>query len=613
MNKIVKFFIMLTTMATLFASCSPDEYSLNDPDVKAGDLVEGIAFKIEHDKDNPNIVYLTSLMGSNYLPLWNHPQGRSQAQKVTLKIPFPGTYEVTFGVETQGGLVYGEPVTFEIADFYPDFVTDELWTFLTGGIGNSKTWIHDDGSYGLASGEMDYADPSTTVEWNNFQPNWAPGKGHTEDDNIWKSTMTFTLDGGAFVNVHNESNEGTVDQSGTFMLNMDDHTLTLTDAKIMHTQGWDSKTTNWNRGLKILTLTENQLQVAVLREVVSGESEWWLVWNYVSKEYADNYVPEDKPDPVPPIDGNANDILTTTKSKVWVLSTDSPYDWADLEGNLMNNFSSPSSYTSTGWAAYDENMIAATKFTFTAIGQSGGNFIFSSYGNEDMEGAYSLDENNDIDFGQSLSAVISETDFGWISTMKLETSGENKLRLLKTKTDVFGTITDMWLGQRSPEKNEYMVYHFTLSSGSNEDKAVVVPVDNSKIVFGDIEGNGNLRIELYNEFGSTKADSPVDVSKFTFSNSMTITFTIGGVTLKSGAAGSYTAGISFADEDWTPSYWGGGSGDTSVTGNGTYTVSFTPESTASGLMVFTIDIKGLVNDIEDLSAVSVNIDKIELK
>lgn len=184
MDKLYKSLIGSLIMMILFVSCSPDEYKLSTPDVKSKDLVEGIAFKIEHDKDNPNIIYLTSLMGPRYTPVWTHPQGRSQQQKVTLKMPFPGTYEVVFGVETQGGIVYGDAVTFTIDDFYPDFVTHELWTFLTGGIGKSKTWIHDDGSYGLVSGEMDYADPSTTVEWNNFTPNWEAGKGHTGDDNI---------------------------------------------------------------------------------------------------------------------------------------------------------------------------------------------------------------------------------------------------------------------------------------------------------------------------------------------------------------------------------------------------------------------------------------------
>lgn len=600
-------------MLLLIIACSPDDYKLNSPDIKSEDLVEGIAFKIEHDKENPNIVYLTNLMETGYTPVWTHPQGRSQDQKVTLKMPFPGTYSVVFGVQTQGGIVYGDTTTFTIDEFYPDFVTGDLWTLLTGGIGHSKTWIHDDGSYGLASGEMDYADPNTTVEWNDFKPNWSPGKGHTEDDNIWKSTMTFVLEGGAFVETHNESKDGASDKKGTFMVNEDEYTLTLTDAEIIHTKGWSSKTTNWNKGLKILTLTENQLQIAVLRELSSGESEWWLIWNFVSKEYADNYVPSDQPDPVPPIDGSADDVLATTKTKVWTLATDGPYDWADLNGTLIKNFTNKQSYIKTGWAAYSDDMIAATKLTFTATGDQQGKFIFSSYGNADIEGKYTSDSNNDIDFGQSLSAVISETDFGWLSTTKLETNKDNKLRIIKTKSDVFGTITDMWLGQRLADKAEYLVYHFKLSSSKDEDNSIQVPVVNSKLVVGDLETNGNLRVEIYNEYGTTKNNPPVDISKFVFSNKLSITFSIKGMKLKSGASGIYPTAISFASQDWGVQYWGGGAGDTSITGDGTYTVSFEPTGTSTGLQVFTIDAKGLAADVVDLTALSVNIEKIELK
>jgi len=91
MNKIFKYFSILTIVAVLFSACSPEEFALGKKDVAPSDLVEGIAFKIEHDATNPNIVYLKSLMGPEYTPLWNHPQGRSQEQTVTLKIPFAGT------------------------------------------------------------------------------------------------------------------------------------------------------------------------------------------------------------------------------------------------------------------------------------------------------------------------------------------------------------------------------------------------------------------------------------------------------------------------------------------------------------------------------------------
>ncbi len=56
-----------------------------------------------------------------------------------------------------------------------------------------------------------------------------------------------------------------------------------------------------------------------------------------------------------------------------------------------------------------------------------------------------------------------------------------------------------------------------------------VAVDSSKILFGDIEGNGKLRIELYNEYGDTKADAPLKVSDIFFNEKLEVTFTISGI------------------------------------------------------------------------------------
>ncbi len=468
----LKYYIysFIASLMLIATACSPEEYDLGAKDLTQDDLVEGLAYTITHDAANPNIIYLESKLGSNYTPLWEHPQGRSQASKVTLKMPFEGTYTVKFGVETRGGAVYGEPVTFTVDDFCADFVNNELWTFLTGGVGNSKTWVYDDGNYGYAGGEMDYSDPSQPLGWGIPASGWSPGKGHTGDNNMWDSYMTFDLNGGANVTIHNTYTDGETvaskDESGTFMLDVDNHTITFTDCKIMHTQGWDSKTLNWSSGLTLVALDENHLQVGVMRggPEVSGEDPWWLVWNFVSKDWADSYVPADKPDPVPDIDGDANEVITTSKSKTWALSVQSPFDWASLDGALMNGFSKPEDYDN-GWAAYDANMIAATKFVFTATDAAGGKYTFSSYQNEDIEGTYTIDSNNDIIFDQPLNALISHTDYGWDSNMYLTTSADNKLRIIKTKADVLGNVTDMWLGCRSAEKDEYTAFHFTVGAG----------------------------------------------------------------------------------------------------------------------------------------------------
>lgn len=56
-----------------------------------------------------------------------------------------------------------------------------------------------------------------------------------------------------------------------------------------------------------------------------------------------------------------------------------------------------------------------------------------------------------------------------------------------------------------------------------------IAVDSSKILFGDIEGNGKLRIELYNEYGDTKNDAPLKVSDIYFNEGLNVTFTISGI------------------------------------------------------------------------------------
>jgi hypothetical protein len=106
MKKIIKI-CSAVLLIIMGYSCSPDESNLGKIDVTPDDLAQGIAFTIEHDAENPNIVYLKSKMDTRYTPQWEHPQGRSQAQMVTLKIPFAGTYQVKFGVETRGGIIYG--------------------------------------------------------------------------------------------------------------------------------------------------------------------------------------------------------------------------------------------------------------------------------------------------------------------------------------------------------------------------------------------------------------------------------------------------------------------------------------------------------------------------
>lgn len=145
---------------------------------------------------------------------------------------------------------------------------------------------------------------------------------------------------------------------------------------------------------------------------------------------------------------------------------------------------------------------------------------------------------------------------------------------------------------------------------------VIVP-DSSKLIIGDLEDNGRIRIEIYNEFGQTKNDPGVDISQINFSKSMAVTFTVKGINdnLKEGAATSFKAGLEFADASWDPSYWSNFSNqkyDAVVTGDGTYTVWMETASDVEGAVVFCIDIEGLGAALADAGKIQATVDKIAL-
>lgn len=464
MKRIVKIFTVLLAGLIAYA-CTPDEYGLGSLNVKSGELVEGIAFKIEHDDDNANIVYLTSLMDNSFTPLWDHPQGRSQQHQVTLKIPFPGTYTVKFGVQTRGGIVYGEPVTFTIEDFYAPFVEDEMWEFISGGVDNEKTWYLDlDGDalsrnflgplyfYGTDNGWQGACMKDGGDCWN-----WNPDyKG-----NSWLMTasnfgsMTFDLKGAANVKVvHNTiSSRGT--ETGTYLLDAEAKTLRITDASPLHDSGRDGVVIDWGN-IKILSLTKDFMQLAVLRDpALSGEGACLLVYNYISKDYFDNWVPGEVVEPEPPYTGNPNDDLTTsvTTKKKWRMSLNTPYNWAGLDGGFLNTWNAPADYTATGWAPYDAGLIANISLTLDKTGASAGNYEFTTGSGSIISGGYTVDATNHIVFDKAISINVS----GWVN---LETTPDNKLRIIRTDVDALGNITKIWLGKRDPVKPEYQVFGF---------------------------------------------------------------------------------------------------------------------------------------------------------
>ena len=76
--------------------------------------------------------------------------------------------------------------------------------------------------------------------------------------------------------------------------------------------------------------------------------------------------------------------------------------------------------------------------------------------------------------------------------------------------------------------------------------------DNSKILMGNIEGNGNFFIEIYNSFGKTEDDPSIDLQSLAFKESLSVSFTLSGIKegTSQGAFNCDTDGDGYNDTYW---------------------------------------------------------------
>ena len=126
-----------------------------------------------------------------------------------------------------------------------------------------------------------------------------------------------------------------------------------------------------------------------------------------------------------------------------------------------------------------------------------------------------------------------------------------------------------------------------------DDWGTKLPFDNAKLVCGDIEGNGNFRADIFNQWdGSNTGDQEhcgVDIAAVNFSKRIGVTFSVAGI-----GSTECDACMIFADGTWATSNWGynaDGNGSVHITGDGTYTMSLA--GAGSGFGVFAIDFLGL--------------------
>ncbi|QOG04873.1 hypothetical protein IHE43_03665 [Flavobacterium sp. MDT1-60] len=440
--------------AMLISSCSPESYSLDAVTDKSD-----IKFEITQDfvvDPGGNTVILKNTTPGVILT-WDYVTGKSNKATETVKYAFKGNYTIKISAVTDAGIVQLDPVTITVTKDNLNYVNDPLWTALSGGVGKKKSWVMDNGKYGLAPGAMSYADPGGTVEWGNFTPNWEPegnANSSTDTDMHWGRYMTFSLDGGPFMTVHEK--DGTVKENGTYFLDINAHTLTTTGATILRPDNYIANASNWNNNIKVLKLTDNQLRIAILR--TNNEGTWWYIWNYVAKDYADSYVP---PVTVPVVDEGFNpkfapgELLTMLTGgvgagRVWNLDgKGNPVDWIAKGKGWTTGASSSYNW---GW---NDDWAALAGNSWIRFDQWGGKLNYTRSQNGVVTtGLFTINsETNEINLGTN---TLIQNSTSWMSPTT------NVLKVVKAYNTSY-LQKGIWLGTSyDAGKDEWFAFHYII-------------------------------------------------------------------------------------------------------------------------------------------------------
>lgn len=563
--------LVVAVLAGIMTSCSPDDHSLASAPVTAEQLVEGIAFKVTPDANDPNTIILRSLV-KGATPVWKTPQGMSQKEEFSIQLPFSGTYELTYGVMTQAGTIWGEPYQFEVVNNNFELLSDEIWTNLAGGVdengqGNPKKWVPCNMNYGIGgcSGPVMYMSPDDypEPEFRNWSANWDPGFQSwliPADDPYMDSYMTLGLDPvkGCTVELHRNSADGPQDIIGTFSLNNADakHPLISFNGGTysLHNAGFDNTCANYTTEIRILECTPYLLQVCTMR--TNSEGPWWIVWNFVSEELKNDpsILPTEGPSliegaPVvePTYDDLATRLFTISGSTASYLATETtyllndekPYDymwwnpasaaWEWIEG-----------YGSSWAPAYD----GIEDFAMT-INNKGNATIDTADGQ--ATGKFTIKDNKLVfDAPITLLSVGNNSVTGTEFTVMKCSADDNEVVIgVPAETDATGAVC------------KYLCLNMTIKPiGAASAGPIVIPVDNSKFA-GNVfmEANKYLRIQFYNPWAGKDDDFfPVDPNllKLKKNQKLVLKFTVSGINWTATPKAAFCCNMDDAVWMWEP-------------------------------------------------------------
>lgn len=555
-------FLAGVAMIMSVTACTPENEVLPAPDLTPADLVEGKAYRVTVDQTT-NKVVMTSLLGNGYITSWIHPQGIERKTSTEANIPFAGDYEIKFGVMTRGGMVYGEPYRFSLDTTNGDLLTDPLWTYLTGGTDQSKTWVLDHNNYDLGAStfccapmgwdkftdgkEYTEADYPTYKEDGVDSPNWVWQAGEPDwmlPLDRWAAIpeLTFDLVNGANLTVNGVT--------APFVMDPDRKTLTM-PAGVQ----WLIDDINLvdRVNVELVKLNEHVLGIKVVRnDGKGGNGDQRIVFCYVEKGW-DGKWPVTGPalgaQPVrqPKFDNLTTDLFTVVTSDAryvansinYLLDSDRPYGFMEWNGTKANSDNTigawewVNNYGSTACPELENSDDFILNFTsYTDKDEDNNDAEYTAY-RTDLDGdvrVFKFEENRLIYDGKQpftlLTAghnVISGKEFTVLACNPDD--GELVIGVPAAK-DETGAV------------NRYLCANMKVKPIAAEPTGpTILEVNNSGLeAYIDNANLSSYRIELYNPWGGDKA-WPIDPSKLVLKKNKTIkvTFRINGAVWKEGA------------------------------------------------------------------------------
>ncbi|WP_303044988.1 hypothetical protein [Duncaniella muris] len=581
------FYSFLAGVALMFSStaCTPEDESLPAPDLTAADLVEGKAYTIEIDQAT-NKVKMKSLLGSRYVTSWIHPQGIERKTSTEANIPFAGDYEIRFGVMTRGGIVYGEPYRFTLENTNGDLLTDPLWTYLTGGADQSKTWELDTKNLDLGAftfmcapmGWDKFTDGKTYTEadypsyaedgvddpnwvWQAGAPDWLFGDAATTTATIESiHELTFDLINGANLTVNG--------QTKAFVMDPDRKTITMpAGLNWLGDRIGDSYFVDMVN-IELVKLNEHVLGLKLIRnDGKGGNKDQRMVLCFVEKGW-DGEWPVTGPSlsTVPPVLPEYKDLATDlftiigddasyhATAVTYLLDSEQPYCLMEWDGTVKNGEGKVEGawkklselYGTPACPAFSDDEFVMTMNRYTGY-------------KEDSDGKFSIPYNA---YGLAIEERLAQTEFT-IEGNKIVFAREVTL-LATTPDPVKGK--EFTVFECNPENgtlvigvpvakdengvaNRYVCANLTVKPlGGGQAGPTVIAV-NPEYLNCYIQDGHHYRLEVYNAFYDADGLYPVDVTKLRLKKGQTIklAFRLPGITWTDGADPKVVFGHNFDD------------------------------------------------------------------